>query len=241
MRHVATALLAVSLAACSSEPTLLDRYTTAIGGASAIEAVEGIRIEVEIAEPDFQLTGQYVAQRNGDMRIDVYDGDQRVFSEGLSDGVGWQMFLDGSVEPTSPDGTAALRRGLERNLFGLHEFAVRGHEVSAGEPQVIDGITYPVLDITMDDGFEERLYLDPQSFLPVRERSEFALHPDINPDAELHETRQSDFREIDGVVKSFLQETVDLRSGQTVQTIRIRQIELNPHIEAGFFDPPSGQ
>lgn len=234
------ALSALALAACSGEPELLDRHIAAMGGEAAFESVEAIRITLEVSEPGFSVTGHYIARRNGDVRVDIHDGTTRVFSEGLSGGEGWQMFADGRVEPTSEAGTGALRRGVERNLFGLHELSQRGHDVSAGEPETIDGLTYPTIDITMADGFEERVYLDPESLLPVRVRSEFALHPDLDPEVDRHETLYSDFRDAGGIMRSFRQETFDLRTGDRVQTVRITAVEINPDLDPGAFDRPRG-
>ena len=241
MRTFIAGLVALTLSACSSEPSLLDIHVSAMGGESALESIEGIQIELDISEPSFTVTGRYIARRNGDVRVDIYDGGTRVFSEGLSNGIGWQMFGDGRVEPTSEAGTGALYRGGQRNVYGLHELEQRGHSVLEGEPETIDGLTYLTLDIVMDDGFEERLYLDPESLLPVRSRSEYALHPDLDPEVDRHETRYSDFREIAGVMRSFLQETVDLRTGEIVQTVRITAIEINPDFEEGAFERPTAE
>ena len=179
------------------------------------------------------------AQRPGSMRVDIYADDVRVFSEGLDGDTGWQMFADGSVAPTTADGTLALVRGLHGNLYGPHEYAELGHAITEGTSAEIDGITYCVLDIVMSDGFEERLYLDPDTFLPVRERSEYALHPDVDPEVELHETRRAEFVPINGIMMPMLQETVDLRTGEVVQTVRIRSVDINPVFAAETFSRPS--
>lgn len=234
------ALSALLLAACSGEPGLLDRHVEALGGAATLESVTSIRLELDITEPTFNVRGVYLAERPDNMRIDIYADGTRVFTEGLDDGHGWQMFADGRIEATSEDGTLALLRGLHGNLYGPHEFAALGHAITEGEPAEIDGVVYPTLDIVMADGFEERLYLDPETFLPVRDRSEYALHPDVNPDQEFHETRRSEFTMIEGVMFPMLQETVDLRTGETVQTVRIVSVEINPEFEPGTFAIPSG-
>ncbi|MEE2526443.1 hypothetical protein V0U79_08695 [Hyphobacterium sp. HN65] len=239
MKQSILALAGLTLAACSNEPSLLDRHVTAMGGEAALESVNAIRLELDITEPTFNVRGVYQAERPDSMRVDIYVGENRVFSEGLDDGAGWQMFADGSIEATSPEGTLALLRGLHGNLYGAHEYAALGHTITEGEPAEIDGVVYPTLDFLMSDGFEERLYLDPETFLPVRDRSEYALHPDVNPDQEFHETRRSEFTMIEGVMFPMLQETVDLRTGEVVQTVRIVSVEINPEFEPGVFAMPS--
>jgi len=238
MRMISILLGLMSVTACSGGASLLDRHVAALGGQEALESVESIQIELEISEPGFTVTGLYIARRDGEVRVDIFDGETRVFSEGLSNGVGWQMFGDGRIEPTSDAGTSALYRGGQRNVYGLHELEQRGHSVSQGEPETIDGLTFVTLDIVMSDGFEERIYLEPETLMHVRSRSEYALHPDLDPEEDRHETRYSDFREIEGVMRSFAQETVDLRTGEIVQTIRITAVQVNPDFESGAFARP---
>ena len=234
------ALSALTLAACSSEPELLDRHVAAMGGESALEALNGIRLELDITEPAFNVRGVYQAERPDSMRIDIYADGTRVFTEALDQGQSWQMFADGDAHATTEAAADILLRGLHGNLYGPHEYAALGHTITEGEPVEIDGVVYPTLDFVMSDGFEERLYLDPETYLPVRDRSEYALHPDVNPDEEYHETRRSEFTMIEGVMFPMLQETVDLRTGETVQTVRIVSVEINPEFEPGTFAIPSG-
>ena len=240
MYKIMMGLSALSLAACSSEPGLLDRHVEAMGGESALESVHAIRLELDITEPTFNVRGVYQAERPDSMRVDIYADGSRVFTEALDHGESWQMFADGNAQATSEAAADILLRGLHGNLYGPHEYAALGHTITEGEPVEIDGVVYPTLDFVMSDGFEERLYLDPDTFLPVRDRSEYALHPDVNPDEEYHETRRSEFTMIDGVMFPMLQETVDLRTGEVVQTVRIVSVEINPEIDPETFAMPSG-
>jgi hypothetical protein len=49
-----------------------------------------VRYLLTIKEPSFEVTGTYVATRDGSMRIDIEADGQRVFSEGVHDGQAWQ-------------------------------------------------------------------------------------------------------------------------------------------------------
>jgi len=102
---------------CSPAPAemslteLLERHTKARGGAAAIENIQSLVIDLEIMEPDFTVTGQYVATCDGAMRIDVFADGVRVFTEALGPDGGWQMFGDGTVADLSSDGKAGFQNG----------------------------------------------------------------------------------------------------------------------------------
>jgi hypothetical protein len=64
------------------------------------------------------------------MRIDVFAGEDRVFTEALGPEGGWQMFGDGTIADLSEDGDAALRRGVIANLYGLHELPALGYTLN---------------------------------------------------------------------------------------------------------------
>ncbi|MEE2566134.1 hypothetical protein [Hyphobacterium marinum] len=230
------------LSACNAAPeagSLVDRHIAALGGEAAIENVGSIRVQVEVTEPEFTVRGNYRADRNGHMRIDIFADDTRVFTEAMNGETGWQMFASGEVADLSPEGEAALRQGITGNLFGLHEYEGLGHQVSEGATVTIDGIDYRTIDIVLDNGHERRLYLDPQTFLVARERSEFALHPDLDPDEEIFETRYSDYREVGGVIRAFASERINLRTGEVAQTTRIESIQINPDLDPAQFERPA--
>lgn len=243
--RIATAILAglLVLFGCEAAPetgSIVDRHVAALGGETAIESVESIRVHVEVTEPDFTVQGHYRADRSGHMRIDIHADDTRVFTEAMNGETGWQMFANGDVADLSAEGEAALRQGITGNLFGLHEYAGLGHQVSEGGTQTIEGIDYSIIDIVFDNGHERRLYLDPDTHLVARERSEYALHPDLNPDEEIFETRYSDYREVGGIVRAFASERINLRTGEVAQTTRILTVEINPDLDPAQFVRPAG-
>lgn len=240
MRRV-LALIAGSLVAACTAPSQsnIDRNTEARGGAMSIEAQHSIRVRVRVTEPTFKVEGDYRATRNGLMRIDVHADGQRVFTEALDGEDGWQMYANGDVADLSEDGRRALETGIAGHLFGLHEYAGLGHVVRDGETETIGGIDYPTMDITYDGGRDERLYLDPETWLAVRQRSEYALHPDIDPDQEIFETRYADFREVNGVMRAFRSERINLRTGDAVQETEVLSVVVNPELDPAQFERPA--
>lgn len=225
-------------ATAAVQDDIIARHVAAVGGEDAIEAVEAIEVRLQIQEPGFAVTGHYRARRDGRMRIDIYAGDERVFSEGFDGEAGWQLTQDAEEGvDMSPEGEAAVRRGVIGNLYGVHEREQFGATVTSGEI-VIDEATYPTISIVYADGFEALLILDPETYLVARTRSDAALHPDIDPTERRLETYYADMREVDGVMRSFLQQTNDMETGAPTQITIIENVISNPEIDDAIFERP---
>lgn len=240
---VTTLLLTSS---CTGAPDVTDldalvaRHVEARGGADAIARVGTFECDLRIEEPTFAVDGRYVATRDGRMRIDVSMDGTRVFTEALDHGRSWSWSPDEGVSEGSPQGFAALRHGIEFpfKLFGLHEMTARGHRLELRGREVIDGIDYHVLRLTLDDGFQVTYYVHPESWLIERERTRRALHVDVDPTPEWIETVYSDYRTAGGVLYPYKQLERQVATGKVLSTGTIREIRINPPLDADRFAPP---
>ena len=174
------------------------------------------------------------------MRIDIFADGERVFTEGFDGSDGWQL-LGGATEgiDMSAKGQAAVKHGIVTNLYGLHEFPGLGHSLLLKGRERISGVNYWVVDVIFDDGFISRNYLDPQTFLVARTRQDAALHPDVDPEVRRFETREFDYRKIDGVLLAFQTVKIDLDSTEQVQSTLLKKITINPDLDPAIFDRPS--
>ena len=233
-------ILSLLLSPQTSPQNVLTLYTQAAGGKEAIEKVRAVEMHLTIQEPEFTVDAIYKADRNIRMRIDVYAGGKRVFTEGFDGKNGWQMGEDGKAKDASADGRAALRNGifLPGKLFGLHELTALGHRIDYEGRQEVDGISYHVLKVTLDSGMETFLFIHPETGRIERTRDVKALHPDVDPAKKLTESTSSDFRKIDGVLFAFQGVRKNLKTGETVQTTTLKEVKINPVFEDSVFDKP---
>ena len=253
MTRTALCALPVSLAllffislARASEPAavsleeIIARNTEAMGGRAAIEAMRSVEVTLHVSNPKFEVDGVYRAARPGKMRIDIMADGKRVFTEAFDVEKAWQWQDGKEPKEPGPVPTAALRHGVELpgNLFGLHELRDRGHRIELSGREEIDGVSYHVLRVTLSDGYETKLYVDPQTWRITRRRDVRALHPDVDPATTTIETRKSDWRKIDGVWFAFAGEDVDLKTGKLLEKTTLKEIKVNPPIEATFFHKP---
>jgi hypothetical protein len=224
----------------SSLQDVLTLYTQAVGGKEAIEKVRAVEMHLTIQEPEFTVDAIYKADRNIRMRIDIYAGEKRVFTEGFDGKNGWQMGEDGKAKDASADGSAALRNGifLPGKLFGLHELTGLGHRIDYDGRQEIENISYHVLKVTMASGMETFLLIHPETGRIERTRDVKALHPDVDPTKKLTESTNSDFRKINGVLFAFKGVRKNLKTGETVQTTTLKEVKINPKFDDSTFQKP---
>jgi hypothetical protein len=246
IREVITlAIAALLLVGCEasdrvSVDRLIERHTESRGGAEAIEKVHSLRLTLEITEPGFVVRGDYVATRDGYMRIDIYSDNERVFTEALGPGGGWQLMQGATVATDlSEDGEKALTRGLIGNLYGLHELSKLNYTLSLSEIEAEDAESSWAIDQVGPDGHSKRLFMDQSSFLITRTLDTSALHPDIDDTQSQTETRYADFETFSGVLFARRTEKIDTATAQAVQTVVVRKIDINPTIDASRFDRPS--
>ncbi|MBI1394121.1 MAG: hypothetical protein GC152_15420 [Alphaproteobacteria bacterium] len=243
---IAAAFVALAAPAACGRPErpvgltdILDRNAEARGGKAAIEAIASIRIEVTVTEPDFSVRGQYVATRDGDVRVDIFDGETRVFTEALGADVGWQMFGDGTVAEMSEDGRNALRRGLIGNLYGLHEREGLGHRLDwLGLNDAPGGLRHVIVE-TEPSGFRKIHYIDPESFLVVATSEISALHPDRDATQTEQTTYAKGFAEVAGVTFETGSIKKDSASGNIIQETTVQSREVNVAVGPEFFARPA--
>jgi hypothetical protein len=215
---------------------IIRRNTLARGGATALDRVHSIAVEVEITEGGQELNGRYAANDQGLVRIDVYAGGKLVASEGIDSSGVWVLGKDGP-EPSVATGAAnALLHGAENHLFGLHRFAERGHKLALMPPATIDGTSYQVVEVRFSTGHVSYFYFDPLSWHAVRRRDERAFHPDVDPTKKRVETRLLDFQPVEGVVAAHRNEDYDLTTGKLLAVNRVLSRRINPPLPANHFD-----
>jgi hypothetical protein len=203
-------VLAISITACTSGDNaeqdvlvseILQMNLKAVRGDTRNSGVRSTDKTVRISEADYTLVGRYRAAGTGLMRIDVFSGDDRVFSEGKDENGVWE-WPGGQDKPVNVDheGIGALEHGIEFNLFALAELGDRGHEVELVGKEVIRETSYYVLKITLADGFETYKYVNEETWLVDMSRNVRALHPGIDPTQTNIETRYDKWQRVDGVL-----------------------------------------
>lgn len=212
---------------------VLEKHRAAVTEDPTMGPVNSLHVDVLIEEPAFTLTATYLANRDGGMRIDVYDGDARVFSEGLGADGGWQWFGgESKTEPVSEAGEAALQRGVVANLYGLHERPVLGYELQYEGLFEKDGQQHWRLLSRAPDGFEEVFFINRKTGLIDRKFEVSALHPDQDSRERPSMTYYSDYRVRGGRLFAFRTEKRATDDNELLQTTTVADLRVNVGTDA---------
>jgi hypothetical protein len=182
----------------------------------------------------------YTATRDGRMRIDIIAGGNRVYTEAYDGHEGWDYGKEGSVPVVDPY-AEALWHGTQfpGQIFGLQDLAANGHRLEYAGRETIEGIDYYVLKITLSDGFVTFRYINPRTWMIERGRDFRAFHPAVDDKKTWIETVWSDYRPVDGVMRSFLSVNTDLTSGKLQATNKVTLMKINPDLDESIFARPS--
>jgi len=207
---------------------VLAHHLEAMGGKENISSLRNLELKLRIWEPEFEVEGFYRASVEGMMRIDIFAGEQRVFSEGIDAAGGWQQNGEGAaVLGISEQGLLALQQGIRRNLRGLMHVPSSNDLSRSLEQQYLDGTNYFVASLNEPDGIVRTLYINIENWLVERTRQVKALHPDIDSTEIRTEERHSLFKPLCGVMRSHREESFDLETKALLQTTEIIEGRCN--------------
>lgn len=167
-----------------------------------------------------------------DPDIGTYMGLQFVQTYNGQEGWSLNPFM-GQTEPVAITGNELTSLHRQADLDGmLYDYAAKGSHVSMAQPEMIDMVSHPKIELTTEDTVVYEVIFDPETFYCklIRSRS------DVQGRMSVVESVFSDFRTIDGIVFATSVETrID---GMTALRIHFDEIKLNEDIDDSLFDKP---
>ena len=235
-------LLALSVApvwAQDKVPTLaeiLQRHVDALGGRVNLEGVQSVVQHLEYREGSFVIPDAFIARMRpyyktladpADLNVDVNEG---------YDGSAWEYYKDpGVVLRTVGAAAAAGRHGTEM-FDSLVDYDKNGTRVELIGLDTFAGNPAYKLHVTLADGFEKELFLDPKSYLIVGDRRSAPIHA-FGSDVR-SENRIGDYRRVNGVLFAFSIVETEIATGRELNSNITKSLQVNVALEPKFFAPP---
>lgn len=233
---VSAAVAAEGQTAGLSLDEILARHVHALGGRDKIDAIHSVIQHLEYREGSFVIPDAFIARMRpyyktiGDpknLKVDVNEG---------YDGSAWEYYGDpGVVIRTVGAAAAAARHGIEM-IDSLVDSRVMGTRVELLGKEAFEGKPAYKLHVTLSDGFEKELFVDPDSFLIVGDRRSAKIHAFGEP--VLSENRIGDYRPAGGVLFPFKITEIELATGRELNSNVVQSIEVNRPLDPSFFGPP---
>lgn len=154
--------------------------------------------------------------------VEVFDGARAWWINGLM-GTDWPL---PAPEPAS--GIIAREAEFDTPLLG---YPGNGHTLSLHGPEDFEGTSGLRIDVQLKGGGKETWYLDPATFL---EAARLSTTSDFGQTMEKR-SFYSDFRPEGKLV---LPHRIEMEYGTRNEVIEIRQVEVNPSLEASRFTQP---
>jgi Tetratricopeptide repeat len=227
----------------SKEPISLDeivkRHVQALGGREKIDAVHSAIQHLEYREGSFVIPDAFIARMRPYYKTIGDPQDKKVdINEGY-DGSAWEYYADpGVVIRTVGAAAAAARHGTEI-IDSLVDYKAVGTRIELVGRDTFAGRAAYKLHVTLADGFEKEIYVDPVSFLIVGDRRSAPIH--AFGDAVRSENRIGDYRAIGGVLFPFKIQEVEIATGRELNSNTVRSLTVNEPLDAAFFSPPEFQ
>jgi hypothetical protein len=236
---------AVALDGCALTPqvesteTIIAKNEAALSRVGQPASVGSMELDLRMKDGNSEFDAVYRVTRDGRMRIDIMVAGQRVYTEAYDGRAGWDWGKDGTVPYPDPH-AATLWHGIQfpGQIFTLRDLRANGHRLEYVGRETIGGVSYYVLKITLSDGFETFRYVNPDTWMIERGRDFRAFHPAINDKPSWIETVWSDYRPVQGTLRSFLSVNTDLGSGVWLASNTVTAIKVNPSFEPGLFAQP---
>jgi hypothetical protein len=217
--------------------------TVALGGAAALDSVTTLVKRTRIEEGENRYIAVFATDRQARMRLDIFADNERVFAESYDGSAGHQWRPGDGQSPASERGTVALSHTpqMPNHIFRLKDVVANGHRLELLGSEEFDDRSYHVVKLTLADGFENFLFVDSESSLVTRVRSERALHVDIDDDQKVIETLVGDFRRVGDILQSHNAREVDIRAGKVLSHYTLLSMELNVDLPTDYFTDLVGQ
>jgi len=249
MRRMTSGLLVAALvftgtaASAQSVDEIIEKSLTAIGGRAALgkltnRSMTG-KMAISTENGDIAGTIEAVNQAPNKMRrvitldLSALGAGSATIEQRFDGTTGWVM--DSMRGDSSLSGSQL--ENLKNSVFPspLLDYKARGTKILLGGKEKLADRDVYALSVTPTTGPVTRLFVDAQSYLPVRVVVTLEI-PELGPQEQT--TDFSDFRDVDGVKVPFL-----IKGSSAVQTftITLTSVEHNVKVEPSMFVKPAAK
>ena len=213
---------------------VIQKYTTAVGGLAAFNAVKTAKMTGIVTSQGNELTLTVQIINGKAVRNDLAAMGQSV-TNSYKDGKGWKINPFAGITTATDMTSAELIDYKSQTMLAnnLMDYKARGHKVELVGQEVVDGIKTNKIKLTNKDDNKITTFFisaaDNTLVKSVTTRNMQGQEIDV-------ETFYSNIKEFNGM--KFATTRIQKLGGQTLQEVNIKTIEFNIQIDEKIFDKP---
>ncbi len=224
----------VSTSHAQTADEIVGKYLTAIGGADKWKKLETERMSGYVIVQGMNIPYMAMQARpNSIYTAGEFQGNK--FIEAFDGTVAWmQNRFAGAVKPTQKNAEETAQAAKEPFEDDLIDYATKGHTLElAPKQEEMEGVKCYKITMKRKQGDEKAYFIDGENFIPICVRTRSEAGTAKGQDVEVY---FSDYKDVDGLM---LPHTLENKvAGQTVVTIKMEKIEVNPTIDKKIFSMP---
>ncbi len=237
MKKLALLFVFASFALASKAQTadeIVGKYLTAIGGAEKWKKLESQSMTGYVVVQGMNIPYTAIQARpNLVYSAGEFQGNK--FIEAFDGTVAWmQNPFAGAAKPTKKDAEETAIVAKEPFEDDLIDYNTKGHTLELDAKQEeMDGVKCFKITMKRKQGDEKVYFIDGENYIPVCVRSFAQTGP---AKGQAVETYLSEYKEEGGLMMPHTIETK--MGGQTVVTIKMEKVEINPTLDKKIFSFP---
>lgn len=227
-------LVAVPLSAQTVDE-IIAKHIQARGGMEKLKALKTIRYSGKmVVGPGLEAPALFEQKRPNSIRLE-FTIQSLSFVQAYDGKVGWFINpFQGKKDPEAM-GEDDLKSTAEQADFDgpLLDYKQKGNKVELVGKEAVEGTDAYKLKITLKSGDVRYMYLDADSYLPIKEESKRTIRG-----AEVEsESTPGDYKEVEGIWIAHSLET-GIKGSPQKQKITIEKVEINPPLDEARFKMP---
>lgn len=242
--HSTRILVSLTIAAVLSLPAtaqialddLIAKHIQARGGMEKMKAVKTVKITAKQSAQGMELPVVIQLKRPSQARIDVTI-QGKTLVQGYDGKNGWMINpFEGAQDAQKMPDEEVKELEQESDMDGpLVDHKAKGHTVELIGKEDLEGTPVYKLKLVLKNGEVRYEYIDAESFLGLR-----TTQKRKRQGAEIEmDTYAGDYKEVGGLMFPHALETKF--QGQTVSSIVIEKVEMNPAMDASIFKMPAAK
>lgn len=222
---------------------IIDTYIENIGGADALNALNGIQINASANAQGMEIPITIIQLKNGKSLMKIELQGKEMVQMAFDGETAWaHNFMNMQAEKSDSETTENIKRELNDFPDSFLNYKDKGYTVEKMDNDTYEGTECFKLKLTkkpqLVDGVDVEnvviYYFDTENFVPIATETEIKSGPGKGMIAN---TVFSDYQEVGGIYFPFSM-TQGVK-GQPGQTITVDSIILNPEIKDSIFTFPS--